>query len=99
MARELLINAVKHSGASNVNIIINRKPEIITVAVEDDGTGLLRSSGKGFGLFSIRERLLALGGNLKIISEQGKGLMAVMTCPLRMKNGEILHDNENTFSR
>lgn len=98
MARELLINAVKHSGASSVNIIINRKPEIITVAVEDNGTGLT-SSSEGFGLFSIRERLFALGGNLKIISEQGKGLMAVMTCPLKIKNGEILHDNKNSFSR
>lgn len=93
MARELLINAVKHSGASNVNIIINRKPEIITVAVEDNGAGMLKSSEKGFGLFSIRERLLALGGNLKIISEYGKGLMAVMTCPLRLKKGEFLKND------
>lgn len=102
MARELLINAVKHSGASNVNIIINRKPEIITVAIEDNGTGMLKTSNKGFGLFSIRERLLALGGNLKIISEHGKGLMAVMTCPLKLKKGEFAHDdktNKNTFSR
>ena len=94
MARELLINAVKHSGASSVNIIINRKPEIITVAVEDNGKGLLKSNSKGFGLFSIRERLLALGGNFKIISEQGSGLMAVMTCPLKLKNGEIFHDKD-----
>ena len=94
-ARELLINAVKHSGASEVNIIINRKPEIITVAVEDNGKGL-QGSSKGFGLFSIKERLLALGGNLKILSEPGEGLMAVMTCPLKMKKGDILHGNKNT---
>ena len=98
MARELLINAVKHSGASKVNIIINRKPEIITVAIEDNGTGMLKTSSKGFGLFSIQERLLALGGNLKIISEQGKGLMAVMTCPLKLKDGEIFHGNKNIIS-
>ena len=97
MARELLINAVKHSGASEVNIIINRKPEIITVAVEDNGKGLQNSS-KGFGLFSIKERLLALGGNLKIISEPEKGVMAVMTCPLKMKKGDIFHGDKNTFS-
>lgn len=95
MARELLINAAKHSGASNVNIIINRRPDIITVAVEDDGIGLPHGVPKGFGLFSIRERLFALGGNLKIISEQGKGLMAVMTCPLKMKNGGTLNDDKN----
>ena len=96
MARELLINAVKHSGASEVNIIINRKPEIITVAVEDNGKGL-QSNTKGFGLFSIKERLLALGGNLKIISEPEEGVMAVMTCPLKMK-GDMLNGDKNTFS-
>ena len=98
MARELLINAVKHSGASQVNIIINRKPGNITVAVEDNGKGL-QGNTKGFGLFSIKERLLALGGNLKIISEPGEGLMAVMTCPLKMKKGDILHDDKNTSGR
>ena len=98
MARELLINAVKHSGASQVNIIINRKPGNITVAVEDNGQGL-QGNTKGFGLFSIKERLLALGGNLKIISEPGEGLMAVMTCPLKMKKGDILHDDKNTSGR
>ncbi|MBR0074564.1 MAG: histidine kinase [Synergistaceae bacterium] len=90
MSRELLINVVKHSKAKNVNIIINRKPEIITIAVEDDGVGLPEDCEKGFGLFSIRERLLALGGKLKIISEYKKGLMAVMTCPLKIKKGEFL---------
>ena len=98
MARELLINAVKHSGASQVNIIINRKPGNITVAVEDNGQGL-QGNTKGFGLFSIKERLLALGGNLKIISESGEGVMAVMTCPLKMKKGDILHDDKNTSGR
>ena len=93
MSRELLINIVKHSQATHVNIIINRKPESITVAIEDNGTGLV-SNNKGFGLFSIRERLIALGGKFKIISESGKGLMAVMTCPLKLKNGEILHDTD-----
>ena len=96
MSRELLINIVKHSGAKNVNIIINRKPENITVAIEDDGTGLANNN-KGFGLFSIRERLLALGGNMKIISEQGNGLMIVMTCPLKLRERGIF--NDKNFAR
>lgn len=96
MSRELLINIVKHSGAKNVNIIINRKPENITVAIEDDGTGLVNNNNKGFGLFSVRERLMALGGNFKIISEHGKGLMAVMTCPLKLREREIFHDKNFT---
>lgn len=88
MARELLINVVKHSQASNVNIIINRKDEIITVAIEDNGKGF-KTEEKGFGLFSVRERLIALGGELRIISELGEGTMAVMSCPRKLKNGEF----------
>ncbi len=97
-ARELLINAVKHSGASEVNIIVNRKHEMITVAVEDNGKGFF-SSGQseseadqerdGFGLFSVRERLIALGGGLRIVSESGKGAMLIMSCPRKLKHGEF----------
>ena len=88
MARELMINVVKHSEASTVNIIINRKPEMITVAVEDNGRGF-DTQKRGFGLFSIRERLLALGGELRIISEQGEGTMAVMSCPRKLKDSDF----------
>ena len=79
-----------------MNIIINRKPENITVAIEDNGTGLANNN-KGFGLFSIRERLLALGGNMKIISEQENGLMVVMTCPLKLRERGIF--NDKNFAR
>ena len=89
MARELMINVVKHSGASTVNIIINRKPEMITVAVEDNGRGF-DTQKRGFGLFSIRERLIALGGELRIISEIGEGTMAVMSCPRKLKDGGFM---------
>ena len=88
MARELMINVVKHSGASNVNIIINTKHGMITVAVEDNGKGF-DTDKRGFGLFSIRERLLALGGELRIISEPGEGTMAVMSCPGKLKESEF----------
>ena len=94
-ARELIINAVKHSGASDVNIIINRKQEIITVAVEDNGKGFSYSGGAeyergGFGLFSVRERLKALGGELRVVSEEGKGAMLIMSCPRKLKSGELI---------
>ena len=88
MARELMINVVKHSEASKVNIIINRKDEIITVAVEDNGKGF-NVEKKGFGLFSVRERLMALGGELRIISEEEQGTMAIMSCPRKLKKGEF----------
>lgn len=101
-ARELLINAVKHSGASEVNIIVNSKQEIITVAVEDNGKGFADCEGvcstdrDGFGLFSVRERLLALGGELRIISESGKGAMLIMSCPRKLEGGELIDKDSDS---
>ena len=91
MTRELFINVLKHSKASKVIVIINRTPELITVAVEDNGKGFNDKEKKnnGFGLFSIRERLLALGGDLRIISEQNKGAMVIMSCPRKLKRGDL----------
>jgi signal transduction histidine kinase len=37
--------------------------------------------GGGFGLFSIRERLDLIGGNLEIDSAPGKGSRFILTAP------------------
>jgi signal transduction histidine kinase len=37
--------------------------------------------GRGFGLFSIEERMAALGGSLEIISGPGRGCRAILTAP------------------
>ena len=95
MTRELLLNVIKHSGATKVEIIVNRGPGKIMVAVEDDGRGFKEdfsldyperaSAAGGFGLFSIRERLLPIGGDLQIISVPGGGATVAMSCPLKLR--------------
>ena len=69
---------------------------MLTVAVEDNGKGFGVSDsedgsaeGNGFGLFSVRERLRALGGELRIVSEPNKGAMLIMSCPRKLKYGEF----------
>jgi len=88
-ARELLMNAVKHSSCSRVRVAISRcDDERVEVVVEDDGRGIddgavePGSDGDGFGLFSLRERLHALGGELLIESRPPGGTRAVMLVPL-----------------
>ena len=98
MTRELLMNVIKHSGATHVNLIVNRGPGKIMVAVEDNGHGFAPSfrlddaerarSAKGFGLFSIQERLRAIGGSVQIVSVPGRGATVAMSCPLKLK-GEV----------
>jgi signal transduction histidine kinase len=37
-----------------------------------------------FGLFSLEELMADLGGNLKIVSEPGKGCTAILSAPFRV---------------
>ncbi|MDN5336254.1 MAG: hypothetical protein PWR02_1280 [Synergistales bacterium] len=88
MVRELLVNVIKHSGASFVNIRVYRSQKKIRVVVEDNGRGfpvdLQKKWGqmKGFGLFSIRERILPIGGKIQVLSEPGKGATVCLEAPL-----------------
>ena len=87
--RELLINAAKHANAGLVKVSLLRSGSDISIQVEDDGRGfdasILNGSStktKGFGIFSIRERLSHIGGRMKIESTKGKGTRAVLIAPL-----------------
>jgi PAS domain S-box-containing protein len=88
--RELMINIVKHAQARNARVTIRREGGDVNIEVEDDGVGIqdvlrdpkLRSNG-GFGLFSIRERLHYLGGQVLVDSENGQGTRITLMVPLQ----------------
>jgi PAS domain S-box-containing protein len=89
--RELLMNIVKHAKSNKAAISIFRREETLHIEVEDQGVGFnLRKSDSritkkyGFGLFSIRERLSHLGGNLDIHSKPGRGTRVTLVAPLKM---------------
>ena len=94
MSREVLINVIKHAKAKSVHISVNRGPNKIQVVIEDDGVGmrpdLAEKRGRkkgGLGLFSIRERLLHIGGELRIISNES-GTTVSMLAPLKLRTGD-----------
>jgi signal transduction histidine kinase len=87
--RELLINIAKHAEAKNVRIAMSKDRNNIKILVEDDGKGFdvagldsKPGGSKGFGLFSVRERLAHIGGTLDIQSETGKGTKVILHAPL-----------------
>jgi len=86
--RELLANVVQHAHASKVRVVLRRTGDRLELVVRDDGVGCdpaqaLSSAddGAGFGLFSIRERVVDLGGALKLESEPGQGFKATLVVP------------------
>lgn len=86
--RELLMNSAKHSQSSQARVILQYRQEALRVEVRDQGVGFdvaaLTQAGLSpkFGLFSIRERMTALGGSFTIQSEDGHGTLAVLTLPM-----------------
>src|SRR5208283_30315 len=86
VAQEALNNASKHSGASSVQVFVQRKGEIVCLTIQDSGKGfdssVLRDSS-GIGLASMRERMRSIGGILVIHSSSGLGteVVAKVSCP------------------
>jgi signal transduction histidine kinase len=85
--RELLNNVVKHSRAQNAHVTIDMDNGHFSMKVTDDGAGFdpqmlgAPTVDGGFGLYSIRERLLAIGGSLRIESAPGTGTVVTAILP------------------
>lgn len=68
-------NVLKHAGGSKVLIEITADLPRITVVVEDDGRG--GADANGSGLAGLRDRVAALGGNLRVEERPGGGTRLV----------------------
>jgi signal transduction histidine kinase len=83
--RELLLNTVKHAGATRARITLDRVDGRVRVTIGDDGRGFDPTAPTGgdgqFGLFSIRERLVALGGSMTVDSAPGRGVTTTLSLP------------------
>jgi PAS domain S-box-containing protein len=86
--QEALTNVVRHARASQVVIQLHRDRRTFRCSVQDDGVGFdpdleaARRGDRGLGLIGIRERLKALGGQLRINAAPGRGTELVMTLPV-----------------
>lgn len=78
--RESLANVMKHSNASNVNIILAELPGFYQIIIEDNGTNINSNSlnYRGMGISSIYERINGLGGTLNITTNNGYKLFIVL---------------------
>lgn len=102
-ARELLMNVTKHAQATIAKITIRRVNHNILIHVADNGIGFTVSKmnfyldeNKGFGLFSIRERLRHLGGQMDVRSGRGRGTRVILTAPIsaeREKFGRKINES------
>ncbi len=76
--KELLFNVIKHSGATRVDVTIERDNDFVRVIVEDNGKGFAYENKKptkngGFGLVNIFNSFRAIGGRVEVIPRAGGG--------------------------
>jgi signal transduction histidine kinase len=88
--QEAITNVVKHSGASQVSVILTAADDALRMIVEDDGRGFDLDSGtdglalglRHLGLLGVRERLALIGGSLELESSAQGGTAVYVRIPL-----------------
>lgn len=76
IAKEALTNVLKYAGGSTVFVQVRSDGRHFSLAIADDGRGFdpaASTGGEHNGLINMRRRAAAVGGQLRISSEPGKG--------------------------
>lgn len=83
IAQEALHNIIKHAHASTVTLLLTRQGNEIVLEIHDDGCGFnpTNSFPGHFGLRSMQERAMKMGGTLTIESTPGQGTRLHLQIP------------------
>jgi signal transduction histidine kinase len=83
IAQEALHNALRHSGARQIEISLHRTGRRVVLEVTDDGRGFSPDApAPGLGLASMRERAAAAGSTLSIDSAPDSGTRVTLALPV-----------------
>jgi signal transduction histidine kinase len=80
ISRELLRNSIKHSGASVIEISIEKSDTGMNYTYRDNGKGMNENQRKGFGTRGIQERCSSINGTLTMTSTT-LGVSYLITLP------------------
>lgn len=85
IVQESLTNITRYAQASQVVITLDLHGDELRLEIRDNGCGFdlgAARKGKTFGLLGMRERALALGGHVNIISAPDKGTIIGLSIPI-----------------
>jgi signal transduction histidine kinase len=86
-AAELFANAIKHSSANKIEIIIDsERPGVLRMRVTDDGIGGAHPS-RGSGLDGLAQRAATVDGELRVSSPRGGPTTVTVELPMRLRAG------------
>jgi len=85
VAQESLWNAIRHSGATKIQVQLKSDPEFVYLDIQDDGRGFDPNVNKpagGLGLASMAERIRLAGGTIKIHTAEERGVAIEVVVPI-----------------
>ena len=89
ISQETLSNIMRHSDATNAEMVINFKPKGIVLTISDNGKGFIPPSNPAdlsnighYGLLGIHERAELIGANITIQSGLGHGSKISLQIPM-----------------
>jgi PAS domain S-box-containing protein len=88
IAQEALNNIFKYAKAKTVDVMLERRDDLVVLLIEDDGIGfrpnrISKKSKEGMGLTSIKERAELIGATFELESTPGKGTTIYVTLPAK----------------
>jgi PAS domain S-box-containing protein len=88
IVQESLTNISRYAQATQVLVTVGLEDSLLGVEVQDNGKGfdaIAVDAKKTFGLLGMRERALALGGHLDVVSSPGQGTTVSLSVPLERR--------------
>ena len=82
---EALTNVARHAAAGAVQISLKKDGGVVSLSVRDNGRGIAPDqieNPRTMGLLGMRERALAVGGDVRITSGGGRGTVVMAVVPL-----------------
>lgn len=81
IAQEAVQNALKHSGAKRIEIVIVESPTDLQLRVRDNGAGIVKSDSRGLGLHTMEQRARLVGGQLTVQNHPQGGAEVICVVP------------------
>ena len=87
--KEVLHNCVRHAKAKQVRFLVTADEQILYIELTDDGVGFDDSQEtEGWGLGSMNQRAMEMGGEMKLSSIPGKGTTISLELPFSVLSRE-----------
>ena len=100
--QEGITNAIRHGQANRISIRLEEEngnasiPRGLALSLVDNGAGMASETDDGYGLTTMRERVVALGGTCIIAQASPSGVTAKVGIPLDMnanKEPQLVAEN------